>query len=46
MNVYFDKPPSQDAWIDFTLAVPEVFWLLPDEAGQKVSRKLASCLMA
>ncbi len=32
MNVYFVAPPSQDAWIDFTLAVAEVFWLLPDEA--------------
>ncbi|WP_413715647.1 hypothetical protein IBZ12_01915 [Serratia ureilytica] len=32
MNVYFDSPPSQDAWIDFTLAVTEVYWLLPDEA--------------
>ncbi|MGP0838113.1 hypothetical protein [Serratia sp. CY85251] len=31
MNVYFVAPPSQDAWIDFTLAVTEVFWLLPDE---------------
>lgn len=29
MNVYFDSPPSQDAWIDFNLAVAEVFWLLP-----------------
>ncbi|HGM5336675.1 TPA: hypothetical protein ACKP2J_001090 [Serratia marcescens] len=29
MNVYFDTPPSQDAWIDLTLAVTEVFWLLP-----------------
>ncbi|WP_261435879.1 hypothetical protein [Serratia ficaria] len=27
--VYFDTPPSQDAWIDLTLAVTEVFWLLP-----------------
>lgn len=32
MNVYFIAPPSQDAWIDFTLAVTEVFWLLPEEA--------------
>ncbi|MEB7586100.1 hypothetical protein NGC36_12520 [Serratia rubidaea] len=32
MNVYFVASPSQDAWIDFTLAVTEVFWLLPDEA--------------
>ncbi|EMX8467026.1 hypothetical protein AAH178_002919 [Serratia marcescens] len=32
MNVYFVAPPSQDAWIDFTLAVTEVYWLLPDEA--------------
>ncbi|CAI1049635.1 Uncharacterised protein [Serratia entomophila] len=28
-TVYFDKPPSQDAWIDLTLAVTEVYWLLP-----------------
>lgn len=32
MNVYFDSPPSQDAWIDLTLAVTEVFWLLPATA--------------
>lgn len=32
MNVYFVATPSQDAWIDFTLAVTEVFWLLPEEA--------------
>ncbi|QGA59877.1 hypothetical protein GHA50_05565 [Klebsiella pneumoniae] len=32
MNVYFVASPSQDAWIDFTLAVTEVFWLLPEEA--------------
>ncbi len=28
-TVYFDMPPSRDAWIDLTLAVTEVFWLLP-----------------
>jgi predicted metal-binding membrane protein len=28
-TVYFDTPPFQDAWIDLTLAVTEVFWLLP-----------------
>lgn len=32
MNVYVVTPPSQNAWIDFTLAVTEVFWLLPYEA--------------
>ncbi|MEL5576508.1 hypothetical protein [Serratia marcescens] len=32
MNMYFDSPPSQDVWIDFTLAVTEVFWLLPATA--------------
>lgn len=31
-TVYFDAPPSQDAWIDFTLAVTEMFWLLPASA--------------
>ena len=30
--MYFDTPPSQDAWIDFTLAVTEMFWLLPASA--------------
>ncbi len=32
MNVYFVASPSLDVWIDFTLAVTEVFWLLPEEA--------------
>lgn len=31
-TLYFDKPPTQDAWIDLTLAVTEVFWLLPATA--------------
>lgn len=31
-TVYFDKPPTHDAWIDLTLAVTEVFWLLPATA--------------
>ncbi|MGQ6434051.1 hypothetical protein ACUNER_17700 [Serratia sp. IR-2025] len=31
-TVYFDKPPNQYAWIDLTLAVTEVLWLLPATA--------------
>lgn len=44
-TVYFDAPPSQDAWIDFTLAVTEMFWLLPASArpaGIDVAGQLSS----